>query len=186
MFLGKLRETEMKKSLRAIQYRNLKEAREVLSTIAAENILEDPFDDRGQEPQGLLSIIVQGWVPDETFYQLFHTGKGVTVEVEKISYSGFGPPAYEEHYMGFIGSEIAYVLSGCRLPIEIENCSYGARDIHHLEALILDHNHPLSKDHLATKLDLAETWDFEDLFYLIAEGQVTGNKIDQLIHLAIQ
>ena len=68
MFLGKLRETEMKKSLRAIQYRNLKEAREVLSTIAAENILEDPFDDRGQEPQGLLSIIVHSFPPSREIH----------------------------------------------------------------------------------------------------------------------
>lgn len=117
---------------------------------------------------------------------MFDLKTGTLVEVERIPYSGFGPPAEESTYMGFVHEEVAYVLKGCRIPIEIEHCPQGARDIHHLEALVLDRAHPLNREDLSRRLQLPRDWDFEDLFELIAEGRYTGEQIDRLIHQGIQ
>lgn len=175
----------MARVLKAVRYRNLDEARNVLKEVAQRHPL-NIFDDGGEEPQGLLAVVPEDRVPEEVFYHLFDSKKGVLVEVEKISYSGYGPPADESHYMGFVTENTAYVLAGRRLPIEIENCSQGAQDIHHLEALILDHQHPLNRDDLRKRLKLNADWDFEDLFELIAQGSYTAQEIDRLIHQGIQ
>jgi len=170
----------MKEVLKAIQYKNLDEAQRILaeSTDGATQI----FDDAGEEPQGLLSVIPQDRLPENEFLRLLDAKKGTLVEVEKVSYSGFGPPAEEQNYMGFVSETVAYVLKGCCLPVEIENCPQGARDIHHLEAMVMDRDHPLDRAHLAKHLQLPSAWDFNSLFALIAEGQCTAEEIDRLIH----
>lgn len=170
--------------LKAIRYRNLEEGRRVLRQ-ALPDFSGDIFDDGGAEPQGLLAVIPQDRLPEELFYRLFDIRKGTFVEVEKIPYAGYGPPAHEDDYMGFIAENRAYVLKGCRYAIEIENCPYGARDIHHLEALVHDNLHPINPEHLARKLDLPADWDFCDLLLLIAEGRYTGDEIDRLTHQSI-
>lgn len=170
----------MKELLKAIQYKTLDEAQRVL-----EEILDDPshvFDDAGEEPQGLLSIVPLDRVLEKQFYLLLERKKGILIEVEKIPYSGYGPPAEEQDYMGFVNENVAYVLKGCHLPIEIENCPQGARDIHHLEAMIMDRQHPLQRAHLAKKLELPSGWDFDFLFEQIAQGRCTGEAIDRIIH----
>ena len=170
----------MKELLKAIQYKTLDEAQRVL-----EEILDDPshvFDDAGEEPQGLLSIVPLDRVLEKQFYRLLERKKGILIEVDKIPYSGYGPPAEEQDYMGFVNENVAYVLKGCHLPIEIENCPQGARDIHHLEAMIMDRQHPLQRAHLAKKLELPSGWDFDFLFEQIAQGRCTGEEIDRIIH----
>ena len=84
--------------------------------------------------------------------------------------------------MGFVSENVAYVLQGFRLPVEIRNCPQGASDIHHLEAMIMDREHPLDRAHLTKTLQLPAEWDFDNLFELIAQGQCTAEEIDQLIH----
>ena len=171
--------------LQAVKYRNIKEAREVLSSVMDDPSARDIFDDNGEEPQGLLSVIPEDRLPEEVFYRLFGVKKGSMVNVEKISYCGFGPPAEEEDYMGFISEECAYVLEGEHLPIEITSCPLGAKDIHHLEAMIRENEHPIDRDHLTKKLDLPSDWEFEDLFELITEGKYTGEELDTIIHSGI-
>jgi hypothetical protein len=127
-------------------------------------------------------VIPEDRLPEEIFYRLFGIKKGMMVNVLKIPYSGFGPPAEEENYMGFVSEESAYVLEGEHLPIEIFSCPLGARDIHHLEAMVRDKEHPLSRKDLAEKLDLPDDWDFDDLFELIVEGRYTGEELDRIIH----
>jgi hypothetical protein len=175
----------MSASIPAIKFRNLDEARAVLRELSGNSAL-DPFDDDGAEPEGLLAVLPEDRVDEELFYRLFEQKKGISVRVEKIRYSGYGPPAEEASYMGFASENIAYVLEGCRLPIEISNCPNGAKDIHHLEALVMDHEHPLNRDDLAEKLSLAKDWDFEDLFDLIAARNLTAQEVDRLIHQGIQ
>jgi hypothetical protein len=172
----------MKEVLNAIQYKNLDEAQRIL----AENMDEATqiFDDAGEEPQGLLSVIPQDRLPENEFYRLLDAKKGTLVEVEKISYSGYGPPAEEHDYMGFVSENVAYVLKGFCLPVEIESCPKGARDIHHLEAMILAREHPLNRTHLAKHLQLPAEWDFDNLFDLLTQGQCTAEEIDRLIHEA--
>jgi hypothetical protein len=169
--------------MKAIQYRNLDEARSVLAQFGETT---DVFDDGGEEPQGLLSVIPEDSLSEKSFYRLFDTKKGTLIEVEKIEYSGFGPPADEQNYMGFISKECAYVIKGCHHSIEIESCPYNARDIHHLEALVMDSVHPLNAEDLAGRLELPPDWDFDQLFELIAAGQTTAEEIDKLIHQGIQ
>ncbi len=170
----------MKEVLKAIQYKNLDEAQRIL----AESIdgATPIFDDAGEEPQGLLSVIPQDRLPENEFLRLLDAKTGVLVEVEKISYSGYGPPAEEHDYMGFVSEKVAYVLKGFCLPVEIENCPQGAIDIHHLEAMVMDRAHPLNRAHLAKDLQLPSEWDFDSLFGLIAQGQCTAEEIDRLIH----
>jgi hypothetical protein len=175
----------MTRSMPAIKFRNLDEARAVLREFSGNSEL-DPFDDAGAEPEGLLAAIPEDRVGEEVFYRLFDQKRGTSVRVEKIPYSGYGPPAEESSYMGFVNENVAYVLEGCRLPIEISSCPNGAQDIHHLEALVMDHEHPLNREDLAEKLKLAEDWDFDDLFELIAARQLTAQEIDGLIHQGIQ
>ncbi len=170
----------MKEVLKAIQYKNLDEAQEILAESMDGTI--QIFDDAGEEPQGLLSVIPQDRLPESEFYRLLDTKKGVLVEVEKISYSGYGPPAEEHDYMGFVSENVAYVLKGFCLPVEIENCPLGARDIHHLEAMVMDREHPLDRAQLAQRFELSSEWDFDSLFDLIAQGQCTAEEIDRLIH----
>jgi hypothetical protein len=170
--------------IKAIRYRNLDEARQAWKT-AAGSSATDIFDDAGEEPQGLLSVIPEDRVEEEGFVRLFDAKKGVLVEVERIPYSGYGPPADEEDYMGFISEQTAYVLKGRRLAIEIENCPNGARDFHHLDALILDNVHPIDRDHLARKLDLPEHWDFDLLFDMLSKGRFTAQELDSWIHQGI-
>ena len=172
--------------LKAIRYKSLDEAQEVLSGYLSALEVEQAWDDEGKEPQGLLSAITEDMFPEEIFYRLLEAKKGVLVEVEKIGYSGYGPPADEQDYMGFIKRQTAYVLRGCRLKIEIRKCPQGARDIHHLEALVLDRQHPLNRPDLAKRLELSEDWDFEDLFDLIAARQCSAQELDRLIHRGIQ
>ncbi len=173
--------------LKAIQYRNLEEARQVLKRVILEKTSgRDPFEDAGSEPQGLLAVIPEDRLSEEDFYRLFEARKGTLVEVEKIFFSGYGPPAEEDEYMGFVGEQIAYVLKGCRFPIEIRTCPQGARDIHHLEALVAEYQHPLNRSDLAQKLGLEENWDFVDLFDLLAQGRYSAEELDRLIHQGIQ
>jgi len=172
--------------IKAIQYRNLDEARLVLKDVHNHSLEHEIFDDDGEEPQGLLSVIPEDLLSEEGFLKLFESGKGTLVEVERIEYAGFGPPADEENYMGFGSRECAYVVKGCHYPIEIADCPHKARDIHHLEALVLDAVHPLNTADLARRLELPGTWDFDVLFDLIADGQITAEEIDRLIHLGIQ
>jgi hypothetical protein len=173
----------MSETLAAIQYRSLDEAEQALKE-AVGHVPQGLFDDDGAEPQGLLSVIPEDRLDEETFYKLFSLKRGVRVQVERIKYSGFGPPAEESAYMGFVGEQVAYVMKGCRLPVEIKNCPNGAVDIHHLEALVLDQLHPLNRADLAERLALPTDWDFEDLFELVVEGRRTAQEIDQLIHRA--
>jgi hypothetical protein len=171
----------MSQILKAIRYRNLDEARKALQD-AGVQLSDDPFTDGNKEPDGLLSVVPEDLIPEEAFYQLFSLKKGVLVRVEKIDYSGFGPPAEEDEYMGFSSRGFVYVLEGCRLAIEIEDCPHGARDIHQLEAQVMDHEHPLNRTYVAEKLGLPLSWSFEDLFALIGEGSRTATEIDQIIH----
>jgi hypothetical protein len=179
------RGTPMTGLVSAVRYRNLDEARQVLKEVSA-GVSPEIFDDDGQEPQGLLAVVPMDRIDEETFFRLFEQKKGAAVEVEKIPYSGYGPPAEETEYMGFVSEKVAYVIRGSRLPIEIEGCANGATDIHHLEALVLDQLHPLHREDLARRLELAADWDFEDLFELIAQREITAQEIDQLIHQGIQ
>ncbi|HSR50578.1 MAG TPA: hypothetical protein VLV83_07095 [Acidobacteriota bacterium] len=175
----------MAETLKAIQFKSLDEAVRVLRRAGHEDLLSKLFDDNGQEPQGLLSVIPEDRVPEEIFYGLFDQKTGQLVEVERISYSGYGPPAEAHDYMGFVHSQTAYVIKGRRLPVEIEDCRWGAQDIHHLEAQILDGEHPLDRGDLARRLELGTEWQFEDLFDLIAEGRLTAQEVDRLIHLGV-
>lgn len=168
--------------LQAVRYQNLREARKALAEASGDVEIGNIFDDGGEDPQGLLSVIPQDRIPEVVFYRLFGIKKGSMVTVERIPYSGFGPPAEEVDYMGFISEECAYVLEGEHFPIEISNCPLGARDIHHLEAMVREHQHPLDRSHLEKKLNLPQDWDFEELFELIAEGRLTGEEVDRLIH----
>ncbi len=170
--------------LSAVRYRNLDEAKEVLARAWG----QDPapvFDDGGEEPQGLLAVIPEDRVPEEVFVRLFEEKKGTGVQVEKIEYSGYGPPAQEPDYMGFVSQNTAYVLEGCRVPIEIRSCPVGAVDIHHLEAMVIDGEHPLERDILASKLGLPRDWDFELLFDLLSQGSTTAEEIDLAIHQSV-
>ena len=176
----------MKEILKALQYKNLDEARRVIAENLENPPSRDIFDDNGEEPQGLLSAIPEERLPEEQFYRLFGIKKGVLIEVERISYTGYGPPAEEEDYMGFISEQCAYVVKGGRFDIDIEGCPQGAQDIHHLEAMVLDGLHPLNRWDLAERLHLAGDWDFDDLFYLIVRGEKTAQEIDELIHQGIQ
>jgi hypothetical protein len=176
----------MNQILKSIQYRNLDEARKVIRETLSISPENDIFDDGGEEPQGLLSVVPEDLLSEGDFYRLFGTKKGTLIQVEKIPYSGFGPPAEDENYMGFVTKEVAYVVTGSRYPIEIESCPHNARDFHHLEALVMDAIHPINADDLAERLELPIGWDFDHLFDLIVEGQITGEEIDRLIHLGIQ
>ena len=170
----------MNEVLKAIQYKNLDEAQRILAESMDGTI--QIFDDAGGEPQGLLSVIPQDRLPENEFYRLLDSKKGVLVEVEKISYSGYGPPAEEHDYMGFVSENVAYVLKGFCLPVEIKDCPQGARDIHHLEAMVMDREHPLDRAQLAKRFELSSEWDFDSLFNLIAQGQCTAEEIDRIIH----
>ena len=172
------------KLIKAIRYKNIDEAEEALSTV-----MEGAFrlfDDDGEDPQGLLTVVPDDEIEEKLFYRLVEARNGILLEVEKIAYSGYGPPAEEEDYMGFISRKIAYVLKGCCLPIEIKKCPKGAQDIHHLEAMILDREHPIDPEQLAKRLELPSNWDFDHLFELILQGNSTAEEIDQLIHRDIQ
>ena len=172
------------KLIKAIRYKNIDEAEEALSTV-----MEGAFrlfDDDGEDPQGLLTVVPDDEIEEKLFYRLVDARNGILLEVEKIAYSGYGPPAEEEDYMGFISRKIAYVLKGCCLPIEIKKCPQGAQDIHHLEAMILDREHPIDPEQLAKRLELPSNWDFDHLFELILQGNSTAEEIDQLIHRDIQ
>jgi len=168
--------------LKAIIYKNLDEAREAVAQAVGQSVLMALFDDDGEEPQGLLSAVPEDRLPEEDFFKLFGIKKGTLVEVEKITYSGYGPPADENDYMGFVADKCAYVMRGRVLPIAIETCPLGATDIHHLDAMVLDETHPLNRSGLAAELDLPDDWDFDLLFDLISEGRQTAEDIDQLIH----
>jgi hypothetical protein len=170
--------------LKAIKYQTLDHALRALSEIM--NSPSAFFDDAGEEPQGLLAVVPADRLPEEMFYRLFDVKNGILVEVEKIHYSGYGPPAEEEDYMGYASEKVAYVLIGCRFPIEIANCPQGATDIHHLETMVMDHHHPINREYLTDKLGLPPNWDFENLFDLIVQGQYTAEEIDRLIHRGIQ
>jgi len=174
-------------TLRAIRFRNLDEAREVLHSIGAADRAANVLDDDGEEPEGLLSVICEDQLPEESFYKLFGLKKGVLVEVERIPYQGYGPPtAAEEEYAGFVARKMAYVLAGCRLPVEITDCPLGALDIHHLEAQVLDQEHPIDRDDVAYRLKLQPNWDFDDLFDLLTQEITTANEIDRLIHEGVK
>jgi hypothetical protein len=173
----------MTELLKAVKFRNLDEAKQVLGQLVSP--APDIFDDGGEEPEGLLSIIPEDRIGEEDFLKLFDLGKGVLVEVERIHYSGLGPPADERDYMGFAHERLAYVLKGRRLPIEIEDCSFGAVDFHHLDLLVLDGDHPIDVDKVGTHFGLAPDWTFDDLFELIRDGAATAQEIDKVIHLNI-
>ncbi len=170
----------MSETLKALKYRNLDAARMAIREAGIEH--GKILDDDGAEPAGLLSVVPEDRLDEEDFYRLFGIANGTLVQVERTPYLGYGPPALEEHYMGFVGEGICYVLEGHRLPVEIKRCPHGAQDIHHLEALVLDGQHPLDRARLAGALGLNKEWDFEDLFDLIAEGLTSGEEIDRLLH----
>jgi hypothetical protein len=172
------------KFIKAIRYKNIDEAEAALA-----EVMDEPprlFDDDGEEPSGLLTVVSEDEIGEDLFYRLVDGRKGILLEVERIAYSGYGPPAEEEDYMGFINQNIAYVLKGCHLPVEITNCPQGARDIHHLEAMIMGNEHPIDSEQLAKRLELPPNWDFDHLFELILQGHSTAEDIDQLIHRDIQ
>ena len=119
----------MPTTLQAIRYRNLDEASVVLEQQLGKqtnNILTD----EDEEPNGLLSVVVEDQLSPELFYRLFDSDKGVLVQVERRKYSGFGPPAEAEHYMGYTSRQVCYVLEGYAWSIEIENCPLRAIDLH--------------------------------------------------------
>ena len=152
------------KFIKAIRYKNIDEAEAALA-----EVMDEPprlFDDDGEEPSGLLTVVSEDDIGEDLFYRLVDGRKGILLEVERIAYSGYGPPAEEEDYMGFINQNIAYVLKGCHLPVEITNCPQGARDIHHLEAMIMGNEHPIDSEQLAKRLELPPNWDFDHLFEL--------------------
>ncbi len=173
----------MTEILKAVKFRNLDEARQVLAQVISP--APEIFDDEGEEPGGLLSIIPADRIGEEEFLKLFDVGKGVLVEVEKIPYSGLGPPADERDYMGFVHERLAYVLKGRRLPIEIESCSFGAVDFHHLDLLVLDGAHPIDREKVGVHFGLAPDWTFDDLFELIQDRAATAQEIDNVIHRGI-
>ena len=170
--------------VKAIRYKTIAEAKWALAEVLDGS--SQFFDDGGEEPQGLLTVVPEDEIGEEVFYRLLDGRQGILLEVEKIAYSGYGPPAEDEDYMGFISRNIAYVLKGCRLAIEIKKCPQGAQDIHHLEAMIQDSEHPIDPEQLARRLELPSNWDFDHLFELILQGQSTAEEIDQLIHRDIQ
>ncbi len=172
--------------IKAIRYRNLDEARKVLRDATGGEPAPDPFDDDGSEPDGLLSVLPEDLVEEELFYRLFGAGKGTVVDVVRKRYSGFGPPAEADDYMGFPSRQVCYVLAGAELDVEIEGCPQGAEDIHHLEALVLDRKHPLNREDLARRLELPENWSFDHLFELILQGRISGTEIDRLMHRGVQ
>lgn len=173
------------KLLKAIQFRNLDEARRTLDEILGPVTARDLLDDDGEEPQGLLTIISEDRLSEEDFHKFFGQKAGVLVEVEKIAYSGYGPPAEEHDYMGFVSEQTAYVLKGRRLPIEITHCPHGATDIHHLDAMILDGEHPINWEDLAKRLSLSPEANFDDIFEMICDGAFTANEVDEAIHRGI-
>lgn len=168
--------------MKAVRYKSLDEARRALREALQCHDLPDFFDDEGEEPQGLLSVIPEDRLPVEDFVRLFSLDKGVLVEVERVPYSGYGPPAEEDDYMGFASERTAYILAGCRLPIDIEGCPLGAADIHQLEAMILDGEHPFDGERLARRLGLPDGWSFDSLFDAIAAGHLTAEEVDRAIH----
>lgn len=172
--------------LKAIRYKNLDEAREMVSRVLGRAAAEAVFEDAGGEPQGLLSVVPEDRMSEEAFHQLFGFEKGTLVEVERIAYSGYGPPAQEMDYMGFVAEQCAYVMKGRILPIAIEGCPLGATDIHHLDAMVLDGTHPINRAHLSSELGLAEDWDFDLLFEMISEGHFTAVEIDRVIHKGLE
>lgn len=176
----------MKRKVKAIRYRSIDEAKRVLAEHWDASAASSVFDDAGQEPQGLLAALPEDRIPEEVFYRLFEGKVGVLVELERIAYSGYGPPSEEEDYMGFVAEQVAYVLQGCRFRIEIRSCPQGAKDIHHLEALVDSGLHPIDRDDLARKLGLSRDWDFEDLFQLVSAREYSGEELDRLIHRGIQ
>ena len=173
-------------TLKAIIYKNLDEARQIVAQHVGQSAASAIFDDDGEEPQGLLSAVPEDRLSEEDFYKLFGTEKGTLVELERVSYSGYGPPADEKDYMGFAVEKRAYVMKGQLLPIAISNCPMGATDIHHLDAMVLEGSHPLNREHLAAELGLNEDWDFDYLFELICAGYQTAEDIDQLIHKGLE
>ncbi len=176
----------MRSTVKAIRYRNLDEARKALREAAGGNEPPDPFDDGGSEPEGLLSVVTEDLVGEELFYRLFDSKKGTLLDVVRKRYSGFGPPAEADDYMGFPTRGVCYVLAGAELPVEIEGCPEGARDLHHLEAMVLDRKHSLNREDLARRLKLPQDWSFDDLFELIRQGRAGGTEIDRLIHRGVQ
>lgn len=174
----------MLRLLKAIKLKNLDEAVGLVASCSPDDA-QAIYDPDG-EPDGLLTVLVEDRLPEEVFYRLFDAKQGVLVEVERIAYSGYGPPAAEENYMGYPSDGFAYVLRGCRYAVEIRGCPQGARDIHHLEAQVMDHQHPLNREDLAARLGLAEAWDFDDLFEAIVQGSISAQEIDRLIHQGIQ
>ena len=168
------------KFIKAVRYKNIDEAKDALS-----EVVDDPsrlFDDNGKEPQGLLTVVPENEIGEMFFHRLMDSRKGILLEVEKVFYSGYGPPAEEDNYLGFTSRNIAYVLKGCKLPIEIKKCPQGALDIYHLEAMIMDKEHALEPKQLAKRMNLPPNWDFDFLFELILHGQSTADEIDQFIH----
>lgn len=175
----------MAKIIKAIRFQNLDKAAQALEkTVSKEaaSILQDG----GREPEGLLSAIPEDRLEEEDFYRLFDLKEGVLIEVERISYSGYGPPADPQYYMGFVTEKTAYVVRGRVLAIDIESCPAGAMDIHHLEAMVLDHQHPVSRPYVAENLGLQPDWDFDDLFELVSQGRYTAEQIDRIFHQGIQ
>lgn len=176
----------MPDTLKGIQFKSLDEARELLKETGTSGSHPDILDDGGDEPQGLLSVIPEDRLPEEKFFRLFDHGKGTLVELERIEYAGYGPPAEEADYMGFVSEQCAYVLAGRSYSIHIQNCPYQARDLHHLEAQILDREHPLNREYVAETLQLDPDWDFDDLFELVASRAYTAEQLDRIIHQGIQ
>lgn len=172
--------------IKAIQYRSLDEAKEILEKATGRTELLEVLDDAGEEPEGLLSVIPEDRVGEEVFIRLVNAEKGVLVEVERVPYSGYGPPAAEGDYMGYVSEQSAYVMKGCRLPVEIEDCPEGARDFHHLDAMVLDGQHPINREDLADRLDLPANWDFDTLFEMILDDRISAEEIDRAIHRGIQ
>ena len=172
-------ETGRSVPLKAIRYSSLDEAKAVLADAGG-----DPaaLDDGSQEPEGLLSVIAESMVAEEVFIHLFAARRGTLVEVEEVAFSGFGPPAEETDYAGYVSRQVAYVLLGCGFEIHIAECPAGATDLYHLEAMIQDGQHPLNREDLAARLQLPEDWEFEDLSERVVQGILTASQIDAAIH----
>lgn len=168
--------------LKAIQFRNLDEALKMVEELLGTAVARQVLDDDGEEPQGLLTVVPEDRLSEEDFHKFFGQKSGVLVEVEKIAYSGYGPPAEENDYMGFVSEQAAYILKGRRLPVQITNCPHGATDIHHLDAMILDGEHPINWEDLSKRLSLSAEATFDDIFERLCDGALTADEVDEAIH----
>ncbi len=66
------------KFIKAIRYKNIDEAEEALSTVmdGASRL----FDDDGEDPQGLLTVVPDDEIGEKFFYRLVDARKGILLD----------------------------------------------------------------------------------------------------------